>query len=292
MNYPVMVKRGNSLESGFRDPKAMPKTKSKPQSRLKPKSGSKSKPDSKSGSKSGSRLDSGPKHNPGPSGSRRAGGKPKVATAERSQVDRLRRKAAPKRKAMPKSADIAKLEGRLRRLRAELVRAKGRIVELEGWAETDFLLDILNRRGFERELTRAIAYIKRYPASGALIALDVDRLKPINDAFGHAAGDAVLKGIVHVILKHVRSSDVVGRLGGDEFAVLLWNLSEADALAKAHALEEAIDRLTFVFRGRSMTAGASTGVTVLVATDDAVAALERADTAMYHRKKHRRDARL
>lgn len=163
-------------------------------------------------------------------------------------------------------------------------------MELEGWAETDFLLDILNRRGFERELNRAIAYIKRYQASGALIALDVDRLKPINDAFGHAAGDAVLKGIVNVVMKHVRSSDVVGRLGGDEFAVLLWNLSEADALAKARALEQAIDRLTFVFRGRSMSSGASTGVTALAATDDAVTALERADLAMYERKKSRRDA--
>ena len=63
-------------------------------------------------------------------------------------------------------------------------------------ADTDFLLDIPNRRGFERELHRAIAYIKRYRASGALIVLDVDRLKPINDAFGHAAGDQVLKAIV------------------------------------------------------------------------------------------------
>ncbi len=63
-------------------------------------------------------------------------------------------------------------------------------------ADTDFLLDIPNRRGFERELHRSIAYIKRYHASGALIVLDVDRLKPINDAFGHAAGDQVLKAIV------------------------------------------------------------------------------------------------
>ncbi len=291
MNYPVMVNRGNSLESGFRDAKAMSKPKSKPESKPKPKSRSRSRSGSgsKSGSKPGSKPEAKSTQNPGPSRASRTAGKVKAATAKRAggaQADRLRRKAA------PKQADIVRLEGRLRRVRAELARARGRIVELEGWAETDFLLDILNRRGFERELTRALAYIKRYPASGALIVLDVDRLKPINDAFGHAAGDAVLKGIVHVVLKHVRSSDVVGRLGGDEFAILLWNLSEADALAKAHALEEAIDRLTFVFRGRSMTAGASTGVTILAATDDAVAALERADAAMYHRKKHRRDARL
>jgi diguanylate cyclase (GGDEF)-like protein len=202
-----------------------------------------------------------------------------------AQTGKLRRKAASK----PSDSETARLQARLRRLTAQLAAANGRIEELEGWADTDFLLDILNRRGFERELNRAIAYLKRYHATGALIALDVDRLKPINDTFGHAAGDAVLKGIVNVILRHIRSSDVVGRLGGDEFVVLLWNLSEADALVKAAALEDAIDRLTFVFRGRSMSAGASTGVAVLAATDDAVAALERADLAMYARKKIRRD---
>lgn len=87
----------------------------------------------------------------------------------------------------------------------------------------DFLLDILNRRGFERELNRSVAFIKRYHASGVIIVLDVDRLKPINDAFGHAAGDKVLKAVVAVLARHVRSSDVIGRLGGDEFALLLWN---------------------------------------------------------------------
>ena len=71
---------------------------------------------------------------------------------------------------------------------------------MQASADTDFLLDILNRRGFERELHRAIAFIKRYHASGALIVLDVDRLKPINDAFGHAAGDQVLKAIVTTLL--------------------------------------------------------------------------------------------
>ena len=84
----------------------------------------------------------------------------------------------------------------IRRLRAQLAQAQARIEELQASADTDFLLDIPNRRGFERELNRSIAYIKRYHASGALIVLDVDRLKPINDAFGHAAGDQVLKAVV------------------------------------------------------------------------------------------------
>jgi diguanylate cyclase (GGDEF)-like protein len=176
----------------------------------------------------------------------------------------------------------------IRRLRTQLARALARIEELQASADTDFLLDIPNRRSFERELNRSIAYIKRYRASGALIVLDVDRLKPINDAFGHAAGDQVLKAIVAAVLGQVRSSDVLGRLGGDEFALLLWNLSETDAHAKAASLEEAVDRLSFTFHGRIVRAGASAGVAILGPHAEAGRALEEADSAMYVRKAQRR----
>jgi diguanylate cyclase (GGDEF)-like protein len=206
------------------------------------------------------------------------------------------RKASPpgttRRKAQPVSSaglPIASNEkSTARRLRAELARALKRIDELQAHADTDFLLDILNRRGFERELNRSIAYIKRYHASGALIVLDVDRLKPINDAFGHAAGDQVLKAVVAELQRQVRSSDVIGRLGGDEFALLLWHLSETDAHAKAAALEQAIDRLRFVFRGHTATAGVSAGVALLGPHAEAGKALEEADRAMYVRKAQRR----
>jgi diguanylate cyclase (GGDEF)-like protein len=206
-------------------------------------------------------------------------------------VQKAVRKAAPRATAassprLPAAPDDAKLT--IRRLRTQLARAQARIDELEASADTDFLLDIPNRRGFERELNRSIAYIKRYHASGALIVLDVDRLKPINDAFGHAAGDQVLKAIVAALLAQVRSSDVIGRLGGDEFALLLWNLSETDAKAKAASLEQAVDRLTFNFRGRTITAGASAGVAILGPHAEAGRALEEADSAMYLRKAQRR----
>ena len=198
-----------------------------------------------------------------------------------------KRKPAPERRAPPVYApDDAKPA--VRRLRSQLALALKRIDELQASADTDFLLDIPNRRGFERELHRAIAYIQRYRTSGALIVLDVDRLKPINDAFGHAAGDQVLKAIVKTLLGHVRASDVVGRLGGDEFALLLWNLGETDARAKAALLEETIDRLSFVFRGRTITAGASAGVAILGPHTELGRALEEADSAMYVRKAQRR----
>jgi diguanylate cyclase (GGDEF)-like protein len=200
-------------------------------------------------------------------------------------------KAAPRRKAVPTTPPAtaaADQRATIRRLKAELAKAEARIEELQASADTDFLLGIPNRRGFERELQRAIAYIKRYHASGALIVLDVDRLKPINDAFGHAAGDHVLKAVVTTLLGQVRSSDAIGRLGGDEFALLLWHVSETDAKAKAASLEEMIDRLSFVFRGRTVHAGASAGVAILDTHSEAGRALEAADSAMYVRKAQRR----
>lgn len=229
--------------------------------------------------------------------------KPKRATAAKAQKGRRtsgsRTKTAPKRSMAvaarrAPAARAAKETGKetskatIRGLRTKLTQALRRIAELEAAADTDFLLDIPNRRGFERELQRAIAYMKRYRASGALIVLDVDRLKPINDSFGHGAGDEVLKAIAATLTRQIRVSDVVGRLGGDEFALLLWNLGETDAKAKAVNFEQAIDDLSFTFRGQHVTAGASAGVALLGAQSDAVRALEEADAAMYVRKAHRR----
>src|SRR6266702_5040905 len=99
-----------------------------------------------------------------------------VAAVREIVPRRVRAGAAP-------AASASDAKSTIRRLKTQLARALARIEELQASADTDFLLDIPNRRGFERELHRASAYIKRYHASGALIMLDVDRLKPINDAF-------------------------------------------------------------------------------------------------------------
>ena len=221
----------------------------------------------------------------------------KTAGKTASKTTRKTGKAASRRPSRSKASSAAvapkqvapnDAKPAIRRLRAQLAQAQARIDELQASADTDFLLEIPNRRGFERELNRSISYIQRYRASGALIVLDVDRLKPINDTFGHAAGDQVLKAIVGELLSHVRASDVIGRLGGDEFALLLWNLSETDARTKAAMLEQAIDRLTVSFRGRTITAGASAGIAILGPHAEAGKALEEADRAMYVRKAQRR----
>ena len=234
-----------------------------------------------------------PNRSPGKPMKKKAGGgrlaKTRSKAAAKSRATRPRakpaRQPAGKSRLPPVSSDPKQT---IRRLKTRLAEALARIEELEASADTDFLLDIPNRRGFERELHRSIAYIKRYHASGALIVLDVDRLKPINDAFGHAAGDQVLKAVAAALSAEVRSSDVIGRLGGDEFGLLLWNLTETDARAKAVSLEQAIDRLIFTFGGQKVVAGASAGVAILGPHADSGRALEEADNAMYVRKLQRR----
>jgi len=228
---------------------------------------------------------------------RRGGGKTDVST-RRTRLLKIR--ATPARGTGAKTAAAMPVKAArspaakpspavvIARLTRRLAEARRHIARLEAHADTDFLLDIANRRGFERELNRSIAYVKRYRATAALLIVDVDRLKPINDSFGHAAGDHVLKAIVAVLAQNIRQSDMIGRLGGDEFGILLWNLAETDARAKAAALEHVVERTVCEYRGRRIALGVSIGVTLLGADDEAAKVLERADSAMYTRKHARR----
>jgi diguanylate cyclase (GGDEF)-like protein len=183
-----------------------------------------------------------------------------------------------------------RLAEEVNRLELELAAARSRMAALETRAEIDPLTDLVNRRGLERELKRALAYVKRYGTCAVLVYIDLDGFKPVNDRHGHAAGDAVLKAVAMVLNRQVRTSDLVARLGGDEFVVLLWNLAEADAQIKARALEAAIGRMTATHGEAALSVGASAGSTMLLPLDTPATALERADRAMYIRKTRRRGA--
>jgi diguanylate cyclase (GGDEF)-like protein len=178
----------------------------------------------------------------------------------------------------------APLLAEIERLQAELMQAKWTIAELEARADIDPLLDILNRRGFDRELARAVAYVGRYDTQAALVFLDLDGFKAVNDRHGHAAGDELLQKVARQLTGRIRASDVVARFGGDEFAVLLWNLDEAQAAAKARELEEAIASVLVDEAGF----GASAGVVPLTGKTTPAAIVDAADKAMYARKRERR----
>ena len=180
------------------------------------------------------------------------------------------------------------LQVEVRRLTAELADARRRITELEARADIDPLLEVLNRRGFERELARAIAHVSRYGTPAALLFIDLDGFKPVNDRHGHAAGDRLLKAVAAELTRRVRASDVVGRLGGDEFGVVMWHVAPALAAAKALELERLLERITFAPDGARVSVGASAGIVPLAPGGTPAALIDAADRAMYARKRQRR----
>jgi diguanylate cyclase (GGDEF)-like protein/PAS domain S-box-containing protein len=107
-------------------------------------------------------------------------------------------------------------------------------------ADHDDLTGLINRRRFQEELERHLAQCRRYGMSGALLLLDLDGFKEVNDNHGHSAGDRVLQAVANALRDRLRESDIVARLGGDEFAVLLPRGTPDSAEQVSRALEEAI----------------------------------------------------
>jgi diguanylate cyclase (GGDEF)-like protein len=185
-------------------------------------------------------------------------------------------------------APAAPLLAEIERLKREVAIARARVAELEARADVDSQLDILNRRGFERELERARAHVQRYGTQAALMFIDLDGFKAINDHYGHGVGDAVLKAAVRELSAHVRASDIIGRLGGDEFGVLIWRVDEAQAGAKARELEILIGGVAVMHGQARIQAAASVGTAPLLAGSSATEIIAAADRAMYLRKEQRR----
>lgn len=166
-----------------------------------------------------------------------------------------------------------------------------RIRDLEDKLEEDELTGVFNRRGFIRELERAMSFSTRYGLRAAIVFLDIDRFKAINDKYGHRVGDATLRHVARILSRNVRQSDLVGRLSGDEFAMLLWNVDEEAANEKARELVETIAREPVLDNGVSIPVHLSHGVAVLRPGENCESILDRADAAMYSDKK-RNHARL
>jgi len=166
-------------------------------------------------------------------------------------------------------------------LRRELASMKGRLADIQQEADTDTLVPVLNRRAFVRELSRMISFSQRYQAPASLVFLDLNNFKDINDAHGHAAGDAVLEFVATTLVANVRDSDTVGRIGGDEFAVILAQATERDAADKAARLKRIIEDTPLDIKGHRIPVSVSPGAVAFQPGDDAAAALARADEAMY-----------
>ena len=152
-------------------------------------------------------------------------------------------------------------------------------------ATHDPLTGLLNRREFGAILERQLSRVRRYGNHGALLWMDLDGFKEINDGLGHKAGDELLSSLSHRMRATVRDSDVLARLGGDEFAVLYPTVDEDQALLAAGRLLEAIRQHTAVIEGQSLRSTSSMGVVLF--PDHGTSAgelLMKADMAMYRAK--------
>jgi diguanylate cyclase (GGDEF)-like protein/PAS domain S-box-containing protein len=161
--------------------------------------------------------------------------------------------------------------------------------DLQHRAMRDPLTGLSNRAEFEQRLRAVFGKARHLDRPAAVMAIDLDRFKAVNDASGHAAGDAALRKIAAACLLTVRASDTVARLGGDEFAIILDNCAEDRAKYIAQQLLKVLNPLEFEWKGSRYTIGASIGLAMnTMDLSDEKAWLESADKACYEAKRQGR----
>ncbi len=174
-----------------------------------------------------------------------------------------------------------------RELREAEVRHQHRKAEetIHHLAYHDSLTGLINRHRFEQRLTMALRNAKDWNSEHALLYLDLDQFKVVNDTCGHVAGDELLKQLALVLQDHVRESDTLARLGGDEFGLLLENCPIDQAVQIAEKLLQAINAFRFSWGGKTFSVGGSIGLAAITAHNPSVDDLLRnADIACYAAK--------
>ncbi len=164
-----------------------------------------------------------------------------------------------------------------------------RIADLESLATTDALTRVLNRRGFEDCLTHELSVARRHGVGGVLLFVDLDEFKPINDTFGHAAVDEVLRTVSNLLCGYIRDTDYIGRMGGDEFAILLPRSNKRNGLRRAEDLDRKLNNAYAAWDNGQIAIKASCGVHMYTSEAEVKELLEAADAAMYKIKQERRE---
>jgi diguanylate cyclase (GGDEF)-like protein len=169
-------------------------------------------------------------------------------------------------------------------LRASLAEMRERLEELETLADTDTLTPLPNRRRFLHELERVVSQSNRHGTPAAVLYIDLNSLKAVNDRHGHVAGDAALIHIARLLQSLIRTSDIVARIGGDEFGLILDHLDHNSAIETAERLGRCIASTPLDFGGRTVPLKAAIGVATILAGDSADDVMQRADRNMYRAK--------
>ena len=184
----------------------------------------------------------------------------------------------------PADAQTEDRLGEIEQLREQVRALRLRITELEHLAGNDELVRLPNRRSFLQSLSKLIDRVSRYDEPAAMIFVDVDGLKRINDSFGHSAGDAALMEVAQLLVESVRESDYVGRLSGDEFGILLERTDELGAWQMALRVVERVTSSECYADGKSIRLSVAVGVGMIKPDDTPHVAIKRADEQMYRIK--------
>ena len=182
----------------------------------------------------------------------------------------------------PQEASLRSEINRLRRENRALSIALG---ELERVAERDMLTPLFNRRYFLSALHQRIARVERHGDQVAVIYVDVDGLKSINDKYGHAAGDFALVEIAARLMSAARDSDILARIGGDEFGIVIDNLGMSAVRNMMQRMSSVIDDEPCHYDGAVIPLSAAFGMTMVGIGDSAEDLLGRADAEMYRAKR-------
>ena len=162
--------------------------------------------------------------------------------------------------------------------------------QLTWQASHDALTGLVNRREFERRLTDLIETAKAEGREHALLFMDLDNFKAVNDTCGHSAGDELLRQLTAVMMSRMRGSDTLARLGGDEFGVLLESCPLDQALRIANAMRETIREFRFVWENKTFSVGVSIGLVPITADSENLSrVLSLADACCYEAKNKGRD---
>lgn len=181
--------------------------------------------------------------------------------------------------------DLRKQNAELQETIKNLEFTRKRLSQEEETARTDGLTGLYNRRGFDAELPVFMERAKAIGGGLALIAMDLDKFKPINDTMGHAAGDFVLKGVGKIMIEGVRKSDLPCRVGGDEFILLLADLDEGMARERAEAVRSAVGKLAHPGNEQGIQVTSTMGGTMYRPGETGAELMHRADEALYAAKR-------
>jgi diguanylate cyclase (GGDEF)-like protein len=160
---------------------------------------------------------------------------------------------------------------------------------IERLATTDSLTGLHNRQAFDILFGNTLQDLRRRQTEGALLLLDLDNFKTVNDTFGHVAGDAVLRELAKVLRGAIRASDILCRWGGEEFLVVLRDCQRDHAIATAEKIRAAVEAQVTVHGPDSIRTTASVGATPIQADEDMEDILHRADEALYLAKEKGRN---